>query len=709
MRKFLALLVLVAAFVGMAVPTVAQDRVSIPELLTNDGRFGTLLAAVEAAGLGEALSGEGPFTVLAPTDEAFAAALEALGVEAADLLGNTELLTTILTYHVIPGRFQLRDVTSGPEATTLQGETVQFALTAGILTVNEATIIDVDNIASNGVVHAIDGVLLPPSVVEALAAPAEEATPEPTEEPAVAGVADEGVDIPTLLTNDGRFGTLLAAVGAAGLGEALAGEGPFTVLAPTDEAFAAALEALGVEAADLLGNTELLTTILTYHVIPGSFQLRDITSGPEVATLQGEAVQFALTAGILTANQATIIDVDNIASNGVVHAIDAVLLPPSVAETLAAPAEEVAAEPTAEPVVVAAPEGDNIPTLLTNDAGGRYTTLLAAVTAAGLGDALAGEGPFTVLAPTNDAFDAAFAALGITAEDALANVDLLTSILTYHVLPGRYQLRDITTGPSVATLEGSNVQFNLTRGVLTVNNINISDVDGIASNGVVHAIDGVLLPPSAAAVFGANIRVAHFSPDTPNVDVWVNFAPVLTDVPFSAISDWLSVPAGTYNVAVVPAGGALSDAAIGPVDLTLGVGTYTTVSAVGSLANGTLTAALISEDYSDIAEGQARVTVFHAIEGAPAVNVTANGALLIGQLAFPGTVEEADGQLNDGAFTVNVPAGAYDIQVVTADGTVILDLPGTEFAAGTNYLVAAIGTADAPSVALSATAVAATE
>jgi hypothetical protein len=191
------------------------------------------------------------------------------------------------------------------------------------------------------------------------------------------------------------------------------------------------------------------------------------------------------------------------------------------------------------------------------------------------------------------------------------------------------------------------------------------------------------------------------------VDVWINFAPALTDVPFSAISDWLSVPAGTYNVAVVPAGGALSDAAIGPLDLPLAVGSYTTVAAVGSLANETLTAAVIAEDYSDLADGQARVTLFHGIEGAPAVNVTANGASLVVQLGFPGTFEDATGALNDGVFIVDVAAGTYDVQVVTAEGAVILDLPGTEFAAGTNYLVAAIGTPDAPSVAVSATELAA--
>jgi uncharacterized surface protein with fasciclin (FAS1) repeats len=363
-------------------------------------------------------------------------------------------------------------------------------------------------------------------------------------------------------------------------------------------------------------------------------------------------------------------------------------------------------------VVMAVPafaqERPSIPELLTNDANGRFTTLLAAVEAAGLGEALSGEGPFTVLAPTNDAFAAAFESLGVTAEDVLANTDLLTSILTYHVIPGRYQFSQLTPGPALETLEGSTVQFNLTRGSFTVNNVNIGDVDNIASNGVVQVIDGVLLPPSAADVVPTHVRVAHFSPDTGNVDVWVNFAPVLTDVPFTAISDWLTLPAGTYNVAVVPAGGELGDAAIGPVDLPLGVGGWTTVAAVGSSTaeSPTLTAALITEDYSEIPDGQARVTVFHAIEGAPAVNVTANGATVITALAFPGTVEAADGTFNDGAFTIEVPAGTYDL-AVTAGGATLLDAPDTELTAGVNYFIAAIGTPDSPSLAVSATDVAA--
>lgn len=344
----------------------------------------------------------------------------------------------------------------------------------------------------------------------------------------------------------------------------------------------------------------------------------------------------------------------------------------------------------------------SIPELLTEDADGRFTTLLAAVEAAGLVDALSGEGPLTLLAPTNDAITASLDYLGLTAEDLLADTDLLTSILTYHVIPEEYFFRELVGGPSLETLQGSPVQFNLEGGAFTVNGLALLDVDNVASNGVVHVLeDGVLLPPDFAATVGAGrsfYRVAHFSPDAGPVDVYVNGE--ITDlqaVEFGTVSDFIDVPAGDYEVAVVPAEGALEDAAIGPVTLTFGAGTYTTVAAIGSGSSGTLTAGVINETFGGLDDATARVTAFHGIEGAPSVNVTANGDEIISGLAFPGT---AGG--NDGVFILEVPAGTYDLAVVLDDGTSLLDAPATELVAGTNYLIAAIGTATEPQLSVTA-------
>lgn len=511
--------------------------------------------------------------------------------------------------------------------------------------------------------------------------------------------AQERPSIPELLANDadGRFTTLLAAVEAAGLVDALSGEGPFTVFAPTNDAFAASMEALGLDPMAVLANPDLLTQVLTYHVVEGRYFFRQLTSGPTLTTLQGEEVDLDLTDGVFTIAGANIGDVDNIASNGVVHVIDAVILPPSVAEALAGAA---APEPTPEPT--AAPTGQaqvrpNIVETLANDADGRFTTLVAAIEAAGLVDALNAEGPFTVLAPTNDAFVAMQEFLGLSAEDAV-NPELLAEVLTYHVLPERLLYRNIIGGRTAATLNGAEVTFyEGAGGRLTVNGATISDVDNIAGNGVIQVLDGVLIPPGV--VEPAHIRVAHFSPDAPAVDVFVNnVLSGVTNLAYGSVTSWIEVPPNpSLRIAVAPTG--TFDYVIGPADVALAPGSWTTIAAVGSAANGTIAPAIVAEDYSALGEGEARITVFHAIEGAPAVNVFANGSLLVSNLGFPGTLDDGT---NDGAFTVTVPAGTYNL-AVNAGGAPILTQDGVDVVAGTHYFIAAIGTADSPSLLIQST------
>ncbi|MBX2998916.1 MAG: fasciclin domain-containing protein [Caldilineaceae bacterium] len=289
-------------------------ELNIVETAIAAGSFTTLVAAVEAAGLVDALSGEGPFTVFAPTDEAFAA-LPAGTVEAllADPSGD---LTQILLYHVIAGQVMAADVTDGLVAETLQGSTVNFTVTADGVTINGANIIATDIEASNGVIHVIDAVILPPTEEEAAA----EATPEAMEESAELNIVETAIAA-------GSFTTLVAAVEAAGLVDALSGEGPFTVFAPTDEAFAA-LPAGTIEAllADPSGD---LTQILLYHVIAGQVMAADVTDGLVAETLQGSTVSFMVMADGVMINEANIIATDIETSNGVIHVIDAVILPPT--------------------------------------------------------------------------------------------------------------------------------------------------------------------------------------------------------------------------------------------------------------------------------------------------------------------------------------------------------------------------------------------
>ena len=358
MRKLIAFFVLLALFLTTAVQIFAQEAGVAPErpdLITllkddPDGRFTTLVAAIEASGAEHLLSGAGPFTLLAPTNDAFDALFAQTGMTADQLLAERATLTKVLLYHVIPGQFFFRNLTSGPELpTSLLGQSVQFDLTGGVFTVSGANISDPDNLASNGVMIAIDSVLLPPDVAAALATPEvmtpeatevmmEAMTPEATEvmtavptevaTPEVmveAGVAPERPDLITLLQDDpdGRFTTLVAAIQASGAEHLLSGAGPFTLLAPTNDAFDALFAQTGMTADQLLAERATLTKVLLYHVIPGQFFFRNLTSGPELPTsLLGQSVQFDLTGGVFTVSGANISDPDNLASNGVMIAIE---------------------------------------------------------------------------------------------------------------------------------------------------------------------------------------------------------------------------------------------------------------------------------------------------------------------------------------------------------------------------------------------------
>ncbi len=501
--------------------------------------------------------------------------------------------------------------------------------------------------------------------------------------------AQERPSVLEILENDadGRFTTLVAAIDAAGLREALEAEGPFTVLAPTNDAFAAALETMGVSPEQALALGEGLQPILLKHVLPGQYFFRNLTGGPTIETLGGESVTFNLTDGVFTVNGVGISDPDQLGSNGIVHAIDGVILP----DAMAGGAAEATPEPTPEATPAPAVEAPARPTLgelLAADADGRFTTLLAAVDAAGLTDALSAEGPLTVLAPTNDAFAAALSYLGVSAEDLLADTATLTQVLTYHVIPGQYFFRNLTSGPTLETLEGDTVQFSLADGVFSVNGVGISDPDQLASNGIFHVIDGVLLPPAlaeAAAANRAHVRYVHLSSDYGPADVYADGELAASGVEFGGASDWIEIAAGSLQVGIAPAGSEGRPNQIG-ID-TLEPGSWTTVVVVGSNANQSIRINYITEDYSAPADGRARVSVLHAVEGLGVVDVLANDGLLIGALAYPGS---NDG--NDGLDTRDVPAGTYAISLNQAGtATEILDAGNFRFEAGANYLVVAAG------------------
>jgi uncharacterized surface protein with fasciclin (FAS1) repeats len=316
---------------------------SVLDLAIEAGQFSTLIAAIDAAGLGETLEGEGPFTVLAPTDAAFEAAVEALGITAEELLADTETLTAILLYHVLGEAADSQAVAAldGSSVPTLNPQPIDINVVDGQVMINEATVVSADLAADNGIVHVIDGVLLPPDIAEALGvAMAEESMEEETTTTTEATTTTTEAMEPTIAEivaeaaagDPAEFTVLLAALETAGLVDALNGDGPFTVFAPTDAAFAALLEELGVTAEELLANPDL-ANILLYHVVSGEFMAADVIeiAPADVPTLYEEnTIAIAVVDGSVVINDvATVITPDVMASNGVIHVIDAVLVPAS--------------------------------------------------------------------------------------------------------------------------------------------------------------------------------------------------------------------------------------------------------------------------------------------------------------------------------------------------------------------------------------------
>lgn len=261
------------------------------------GNFKTLAAALKAAGLVGTLKGEGPFTVFAPTDEAFAK-LPAGTVESLLKPENKDKLIAILTYHVVPGRVAAADVASMTTGATVNGQRIDIASRGGGVQLDgRANVTSADIECANGIIHVIDTVIMPSTrnIVE------------------TAGDA-------------GSFSTLLAAAKAAGLAEALQGKGPFTIFAPTDEAFAK-LPKGTVESLLKPENKGKLAAILSFHVIPGRVYADDIvrtTRSPR--TLQGSTFDIAVTIGNAKA-RAGLTATDIEASNGVIHVIDTVIMP----------------------------------------------------------------------------------------------------------------------------------------------------------------------------------------------------------------------------------------------------------------------------------------------------------------------------------------------------------------------------------------------
>jgi len=393
---------------------------------------------LSAGGLTEALSGTGPFTVFAPTNEAFAK-IEPKALQA--LLKNKQQLDKVLEYHVIAAKFRMRELMAVKVAKTLAGDTVHVSDPDRTIQVNEAKVLTADVAASNGFVHIIDSVLMPPSL-----------PPLPLQ-----------ADIVKLAQRTKDLSTLVAALAAGKLVNTLEGKGPFTVFAPTNEAFAKIPQ--GTLAA-LLKNTKLLDQLLEYHVISGKFTARDLMAAKIVSTLDKAQIVVRNMNGVMVDN-AKVVTADIGATNGIVHIIDHVLVPPDFPEVV-------------YPM--------NIVELAESQPD--LATLVTAVVAGKLATTLASKGPFTVFAPTNEAF-AKIPARSL--QKLLADTAALDKVLEYHVLSGHFNMRDLMVVKKASTLEGGSVSI-MDKGGIKVNDAKVLKADVAASNGIVHVIDSVLMP-----------------------------------------------------------------------------------------------------------------------------------------------------------------------------------------------------------------------
>ena len=416
------------------------DKVLTPTSTPNDlprtaqctGIHNSLVAAVIQAELLETLQGDGPFTLFAPTDQAFADA----GIDLASLdtpEGKTAL-SNILLYHVVPSAVPASAVTECMTANAVNGQPLAFTVGTGVM-VNGANVTLADVNTSNGVIHVIDKVLTPTS------------TPN---------------DLPRTAQCTGIHNSLVAAVIQAELLETLQGDGPFTLFAPTDQAFADA--GIDLTSLDTPEGKTALSNILLYHVVPSSVPASAVTECMTANAVNGQPLAFTVGTGVMV-NGANVTLADVNTSNGVIHVIDKVLTP------------------TATP--------NNIPR--TAQCTGIHNSLVAAVIQAELLETLQGDGPFTLFAPTDQAF--IDAGIDLTSLDTPEGKAALTDILLYHVHSGSVQASNISEGMMLQMVNGDNTTLSLTTGI---NGANITLADVMTSNGIIHVIDAVLMPPEEA-------------------------------------------------------------------------------------------------------------------------------------------------------------------------------------------------------------------
>jgi len=432
-------------------PAATKD---IIELAQSTANLSTFVTAVNAASLTSALKGPGPFTVFAPSNAAFAK-VDAATLEA--LLANPAALADLLKYHVVSGEKMSGDLTTGSVSTLLPGKSINVTVSGGMVTLNGNSVVETADLdATNGVIHIIDDVLIYPGF-----------------EVPKKSIYDLAASTPSLSTLKAALDIFPALVSA------LDSDGSYTVFAPTNDAFTALLGIIGQTSLTDVPES-VIERLLKYHVISGaSLMSTDLTDGQQAATFL--SADDKITVGIdgtsVKINGANVTTADVEASNGVVHILDAVLVPSvelSIVNTIVEPAYF----------------------------NKNFSILTEAVVKADLVGTLTNPSAnLTLFAPDN----AAFAAAGITSIAGLSAADL-TPILTYHVLGSEVFANALPpTGSAVTTLNGPFYLSINTNGAFIngLTKITAATLAGGAldyTNGVVHLINRTLLPATKNVV-----------------------------------------------------------------------------------------------------------------------------------------------------------------------------------------------------------------
>ena len=506
MRKSIVYTLIACLLVSSLPFSVTADaNDDIPTNAAGTGIHDSLVAALTQADLVTTLQGTGPFTVFAPTDQAFADA--GIDLTTFDTDEENATLVDILTYHVVSGKVMSTDLTDGMEAAALNQDTLTFSVSSSEVKVNDAVVTLADVESSNGVIHVIDKVLMPPA------------------DPVY-------VDIPATAQSTGVHTALVAALSQANLVATLQGEGPFTVFAPTDQAFTDA--GIDLSTFDTPEENATLADILLYHVYAGAVPASAVTDGLAVTMVNGDKASFTVgTDGSVSVGDATVTSADVQTSNGIIHVIDKVLMPPAgeicynmVSHTIVPGATNLicnsymyvenytmggqtitgcyntvthAVSDVSAAICGAYMWTPAVNLAMTAGATTIHTSLVAALTAADLVTTLSGETEYTVFAPSDDVFAAA--GIDLDSFDTPEEIAVLTDILLYHVVAGTTLSTDLAEGmTTVSAANSDDLTIHVADGAVMVGtamaNVTLADVP--ASNGVIHVIDQVLMPPADA-------------------------------------------------------------------------------------------------------------------------------------------------------------------------------------------------------------------